>query len=77
MPIAAAHAIARSGRLVRRSAPAAGPISSAVLRIVPIVIAASAAASASASRYSAPIILTRMPRAAAISAFSELSSSGR
>ena len=50
IPMPAAVSIALSGRLVRRRAVAAGPISSAVLRIVPIVIAASAAASASASR---------------------------
>ena len=49
-PIPAAASIATSGRLVRRSALAAGPMSSAVQRIVPIVIAASAVASASASR---------------------------
>ena len=45
-----AHSDRGAGRLVRRSALAAGPISSAVQRIVPIVIAASATATASASR---------------------------
>ena len=41
---------ARAGLRVRRSAVAAGPTSSAVLRIVPIVNAASATAAASARR---------------------------
>ena len=50
MPIATAASIARSGRRVSRSAAAAGPISSAVLRMVPIVIAASAVARARARR---------------------------
>ncbi len=50
MPMPAALSSAVSGRLVTRSALAAGPTSRAVERIVPIVIAASAAASASASR---------------------------
>ena len=49
-PIAPATAIARPGRVVSRSAAAAGPTSSAVDRIAPIVIAASATATAIASR---------------------------
>jgi len=50
IPITAARTIARPGLRVRRSAVAAGPTSSAVLRIAPIVNAASATARASASR---------------------------
>ena len=47
---AMAVASARNGRALSRIALAAGPTSSAVLRIVPIVSAASATASTSASR---------------------------
>jgi hypothetical protein len=49
-PIAPASTIALAGRRVGRSAHAAGPTISAVLRIAPIVSAASATASASATR---------------------------
>ena len=77
IPMAAAIAIARPGLLVRRSAVAAGPISSAVPRIAPMLSAASATATASARRYVAPITRTRIPRAAASSGLRELSSNGR
>ena len=56
---------------------AAGPTSSAVDRIAPIVTAESATASAIASRYRLPITRTGIPRAAASSGLTETSSSGR
>ena len=49
-PIAAAQAMARPGRFVSRSAAAAGPIKTAVLRMAPIVTQDSETATAIASR---------------------------
>ena len=64
-PISAAQTMASPGRAVSRSPVAAGPISSAVLRIAPMVMADSETASAIAIRHSSPISRTLMPRAAA------------
>ena len=50
VPISAAAAIARPGRLVTRSDVAAGPISSAVDSTAPMTTADSATATASAAR---------------------------
>ncbi len=68
---------ARPGRRVIRSAVAAGPTSSAVARMVPMVSADSETASAMAIRQANPTSRTGMPRAAARSGLTELSSSGR
>ncbi len=76
-PIRAAATVARPGLRVIRRAMAAGPTSSAVDRMVPTVSADSDTASAMASRQASPTARTRMPRAAARSALTELSSSGR
>src|ERR1700733_5344295 len=73
----AAKAAARPGRLVRRSAVAAGPMSSAVDRIAPIVTADSDTATASAARYPMPTRRTRTPCAVARSELIELRISGR
>ena len=76
-PISAASAIALTGRRATRNAAAAGPISSAVDRIAPTVIAESATASASATEWVSATARTRMPWARARSAESVLTSSGR
>src|ERR1022692_99505 len=76
-PMIAAQIIARPGLLVRRSAVAAGPTSSAVLRIAPMVSADSATARAIATRHSAPTRRTGTPRTKARSGLTELSSNGR
>src|SRR5215472_12980064 len=75
--ISPASAVAQPGRLVSRKAVAAGPTSSAVDKIVPIVSADNATASAIAMRHAKPTSRTGMPRATARSEFTELSNSGR
>ena len=75
--ISADHSITRPGRLVSRSAVAAGPMSSAVLRMAPMVSADSDTASAIATRHSTPVRRTGIPRTVARSLLTELSSSGR
>ncbi len=76
-PITIASRIARPGWRARRSAVAAGPISRAVERMAPIVMAESVTARDSTSRCSSPINRTGTPRTAARSGLSELSSKGR
>src|ERR1700722_139939 len=69
--------VAVPGLRVIRSAVAAGPTSSAVDRMVPMVSADSDTASAMAIRQASPTSRTGMPRAAARSALTEDSTSGR
>ncbi len=69
--------MASPGRLVSRSPIAAGPISSAVDKMVPIVSADRATAMEIAIRIRRPTSRTLTPRTAARSAATELSSSGR
>jgi hypothetical protein len=76
-PIAAAQAQARAGVLANRRAAAAGPTSSAVLKIAPTVMEARATARATATRYALSVRRRRTPRAAASSGLTELSSNGR
>src|ERR1019366_4726637 len=61
-PIRAAQIMARPGLLVSRSPVAAGPMSSAVLRIVPMVMADKDTAIAIAIRHSSPTSRTGIPR---------------
>ena len=76
-PTSPAVRIARPGRRVRLSAVAAGPTSSAVDRIAPIVTAESATARAIASRYRPPITRTGSLLADASSGLTDASSRGR
>ena len=69
--------MASPGRLVSRSPIAAGPISSAVDRMVPMVMADRATAMEIATRTRRPTSRTLIPRTAARSAAIELSSNGR
>src|SRR6516164_19289 len=76
-PITADQRIARPGLLVSRRPAAAGPTSSAVLRMAPMVRADSDTASAIAIRHKDPVARTGIPRAKASSGLAEPSNSGR
>ena len=76
-PISRGYRMAVPGRLVSRRAVAAGPISSAVLRMAPTVTGGQRHRQGHQDEEGEPDGRTGTPRAAARSGLSELSSSGR